>query len=252
MNNVEKFDKLLKIIYKFICVFIPIKSWRSFLKDKCTLKYYLNSRTNKVILKGVGKWKGFILKRNLKHIYYKNNSRNNTITIELPISNIRSFLKSLNIYFCCSNNSVYISKNVIVRNLKVTFCDKESNLYIGENTSISTLDILLVNQNVAIGKNCMFATGLRIITDGHSIIDVNTGDVLNKPKHDLIIGDRVWICDSVTLNKNTIIPNGCIVANGAIVTKEFTEENCVIGGVPAKVIKTGCTWNVAAPTLYKK
>ena len=34
----------------------------------------------------------------------------------------------------------------------------------------------------------------------------------------------------------------CVVAQGTLVTGKFSEEHCLIGGVPAKIIKRGYSW----------
>ncbi|MFB9054536.1 acyltransferase [Formosa undariae] len=54
---------------------------------------------------------------------------------------------------------------------------------------------------------------------------------------DTTIGSYCWIgMNSVVLGGVTL-GNHTIVAAGSVVTKSFPEGNCVIGGVPAKVIK---------------
>jgi acetyltransferase-like isoleucine patch superfamily enzyme len=50
------------------------------------------------------------------------------------------------------------------------------------------------------------------------------------------IGSNCWIGSKVTVLDGVTIGNGCIIAAGAVVTKSFP-DNCVIGGVPARVIK---------------
>lgn len=50
------------------------------------------------------------------------------------------------------------------------------------------------------------------------------------------IGSNCWIGAKVTILDGTIIGNGCIVAAGAVVRGQFP-DNCVIGGVPAKILK---------------
>ena len=46
---------------------------------------------------------------------------------------------------------------------------------------------------------------------------------------------KIWIATDVKLD-GAKIGNGCVVAAGAVVKGSFP-DNCVLGGVPAKVIK---------------
>jgi len=44
------------------------------------------------------------------------------------------------------------------------------------------------------------------------------------------------------LCRGAVIADGSVVALRAVVTKAFTEPNCSIGGIPAKLISTGIMW----------
>ena len=44
------------------------------------------------------------------------------------------------------------------------------------------------------------------------------------------------------INKDVILPRGTIVGIGAVVTNAFNEENTVMAGNPAKVIKKNVQW----------
>jgi acetyltransferase-like isoleucine patch superfamily enzyme len=50
------------------------------------------------------------------------------------------------------------------------------------------------------------------------------------------IGSNCWIGSKVTVLDGVTIGNGCIIAAGAVVTKSFP-DNCIIGGIPARLIK---------------
>lgn len=52
----------------------------------------------------------------------------------------------------------------------------------------------------------------------------------------MYIGDDVWIGDRVTVLPGVHIGNGCIIAAGAVVTKDVPEYT-VAAGVPARVVK---------------
>jgi maltose O-acetyltransferase len=51
------------------------------------------------------------------------------------------------------------------------------------------------------------------------------------------IGNDVWIGGNVVILPGVTIGNNCVVAAGAVVTKDVP-DNSLVAGVPAKVIKT--------------
>jgi len=51
------------------------------------------------------------------------------------------------------------------------------------------------------------------------------------------IGNRVWVGSGAIITKGVTIDDGAVIAAGAVVTKDVL-TNTVVGGVPAKVIKT--------------
>ena len=53
----------------------------------------------------------------------------------------------------------------------------------------------------------------------------------------IAIGANCWIGSKVTILDGVTIGEGCVIAAGSVVTKNFP-SNSVIGGVPAKVLKT--------------
>lgn len=53
----------------------------------------------------------------------------------------------------------------------------------------------------------------------------------------VIIGRNVWIGNNVTILKNSEVGDNSIIATGTVVSGKFP-NNVVIGGVPAKIIKT--------------
>ena len=50
------------------------------------------------------------------------------------------------------------------------------------------------------------------------------------------IGNDVWIGGNVTILPGITIGNNVVVAAGAVVTKDVP-DNCVVDGVPARVLK---------------
>ncbi len=52
------------------------------------------------------------------------------------------------------------------------------------------------------------------------------------------IGNSVWIGANVSILKGAQIGDGCIIAANAVVTEGIYPPNCLLAGVPAKVVKT--------------
>lgn len=122
---------------------------------------------------------------------------------------------------------------------------------IGENTQSNGTAIRLLEDNstVDIGDDCLFSTNINIAcSDTHSILDFDD-NLLNIGKS-VNIGNRVWLCQDVKISKNVTIPDGCVVGMGSIVTKSFSEPNCIIAGSPAHVVKRKVKWSKLRPKQY--
>ena len=59
-----------------------------------------------------------------------------------------------------------------------------------------------------------------------------------------------WIGNDVKITKKAFIPNNTIVGIGSVVSSKFEEENTVIAGNPAKVVKRGVKFDRLAPNVY--
>lgn len=112
-------------------------------------------------------------------------------------------------------------------------------LKMGERVSIqdwgfvSAYGGLIIGSNVAIGHRCS------ILTTEHGF---ENPDVLivDHPirEHPVSIGDDVWIGANATILGGVTIGPRTIVAAGAVVSKSFPNGHVIVGGVPARVIKT--------------
>lgn len=99
---------------------------------------------------------------------------------------------------------------------------------------------------VEVGSGCMCSHGIELnCTDHHTIFNAD-GEVINVGKS-IKIGSKVWICKNVKVMKNTNVPDGCVLAQNSIITKNFTQENCIIAGNPGRVVKENIRWDRLRP-----
>lgn len=114
-------------------------------------------------------------------------------------------------------------------------CEDGSNIFVGErfrtNYNVTIIDIVPVHigDYVMIGPNTMISTVNHPLTPKGRRERLSTG----KP---VTIGNDVWIGGNVTIVPGVTIGNNVVVAAGAVVTKNVP-DNCLVGGVPAKIIK---------------
>ncbi|MCR5808704.1 MAG: acyltransferase [Clostridiales bacterium] len=91
-----------------------------------------------------------------------------------------------------------------------------------------------IDARINIGKNCHIAPNVGVITTNHDIHDPRR----HVPGKDITIGDNCWVGMNSVILPGVVLGENTVVAAGAAVTKSFPEGHCVIGGVPAKIIKT--------------
>lgn len=84
-----------------------------------------------------------------------------------------------------------------------------------------------------IGDYTQIAANVGLITANHSLTDNRHHEV-----KDIRIGKYSWIGMGAIILPGVTLGDFTVVAAGAIVTKSFEEGYCVIGGNPAKIIKT--------------
>lgn len=91
---------------------------------------------------------------------------------------------------------------------------------------------------VTIGSHVNLAQGITITALNHSFEDTAKRiDEQGITTKQVIIGDDVWIGTNAVILPGVTIGRHSVVAAGAVVTKDVP-DNCVVGGVPAKVIKS--------------
>lgn len=111
-------------------------------------------------------------------------------------------------------------------------------LIVGSNTAINEQVNIAVTESVTIGSNCMLASRVYILDVDHAYTrrDIPIAKQGYK-KEAVVIGDDVWIGAQAVILRGVNIGTGAIVAANSVVTHDV-EPYTIVGGVPAKIIKT--------------
>jgi acetyltransferase-like isoleucine patch superfamily enzyme len=92
-------------------------------------------------------------------------------------------------------------------------------------------------RRITIGKDCAIARDVIIRDcDAHQLLGAG-----HEPSQEVRIGDHVWIGTRAIVLKGVTIGDGAVVAAGAVVTKNVPAQ-CLVAGVPAKVIRDHVEW----------
>jgi len=110
------------------------------------------------------------------------------------------------------------------------------NIRIGENVSIAPGVYISASSqgSVTIGDRCAIAAGTRLVTPTHdyNVLPISSVGI----NRDIVIGEDVWVGTAAIILPGVTIHDGAVVAAGAVVAKDVPPD-CVVGGVPARVIK---------------
>lgn len=119
----------------------------------------------------------------------------------------------------------------------------EKNAMFSSKVSLGDYSGIGINAKIygacTIGNHVMMGTDVVIITRNHKhdrtdIPMMHQGFEEERP---VTIGNDVWIGDRVIIMPGVHIGDGCIIAAGAVVTRDIPAYS-IAGGIPAKVIKS--------------
>ena len=115
----------------------------------------------------------------------------------------------------------------------------KNRLTLGEKVHINDNVFINAVGTVSIGNYNVLSHGVTIVSTGLETSKWVRGveDEDNHIDKPIVIGDNVWIGANATICAGVMIAPNTIIAAGAVVNKNLTEEYCIYGGVPAKKIK---------------
>lgn len=178
----------------------------------------------------------------LLNVKFEVTGNNNQILIEDG-----SILRNVHFFIRGDNHRIHIGKNCRFNvGSLIWFEDNNGYLEIGDGSTVEDVHFAITEpfSEIIVGKNCMFAYDIDIRTgDSHSIIDNTSKKRINYAKN-ITIGDLIWIAAHSMILKGVSIANNSIVATSSVVTKSFLEENSIIAGNPAIIVKRNIDWKV--------
>lgn len=162
------------------------------------------------------------------------------------VEKINSYFWSLNLKKCGANVSIQLgtsirypgnitigSKVSIGRDCLIFTEFHDSKLSISSGSQINRNSSIDFSGDLIIEGNVLISEGVNIMTHDHGY------DPFSKPKkRKLIIEENAWIgAHAIILPQVEIIGANSVIASGAIVTKNV-EAGAIVGGNPAKLIKS--------------
>jgi acetyltransferase-like isoleucine patch superfamily enzyme len=113
------------------------------------------------------------------------------------------------------------------------------NLRLGRNVSMHYWSYFSAEGGLTIGNDVAIGHSSSILTTEHDFSDaarpIKEQPLIYRP---VTIGDDVWIGSNVTILAGVSIGPRSVIAAGAVVKQSFSEGRVIIGGVPARVLKT--------------
>lgn len=110
----------------------------------------------------------------------------------------------------------------------------EKNITVETNVFINSGCYFQDQGGIFIGDGTLIGHNVVLTTLNHGISPDKRHDLFPAPIH---IGKNVWIGANVVILPGVTIGDNAVIAAGAIVSKNVP-ENVVVGGVPAKIIRS--------------
>lgn len=148
-----------------------------------------------------------------------------------------------NVYIHACPNGVTIGDDTLVMHGSILHVYnfrgmKQSGITIGKNSLIGEHNVIRGQGGVAIGDRVYTSPFVQIVSVNHVFDDPNVPFIdQGITAEGIVIEDDVWIGSGVVITDGVRIGKGAVVAGGAVVTKNV-EPHTIVGGVPAKLIRT--------------
>lgn len=159
----------------------------------------------------------------------------------------KSDLKRLKVGIYGNNNILEIDEDCMLRDTNIIIQGNNLKVTIKNNCEIGGATIVCAGKNnfIQIDEYCLIASNIEIRNnDGHSIFE---NEKLINPSSNIHISNNVWICQNVKILKGAYIGGCSVIALNALVSSGVYENNVILAGIPAKIIKRNIFWSKELP-----
>lgn len=115
-------------------------------------------------------------------------------------------------------------------------CDNGRNIHVGDNFLANYNVTILDIAEVRIGNHVMLGPGTLISTVNHPLLPARRRQHIATALP-VVIGNDVWVGGNVTILPSITIGDNVVIAAGAVVAHDVP-SNTLVGGIPAKKIRT--------------
>ncbi len=163
-----------------------------------------------------------------------------------------------NCHFQIGTNSIIsVGPNSLVSGMFIRCAAENSEVKLGKRFIFHGGEFILArgmkNQSVKVGDYCLFSSQIALFSsDGHTLLDKNTKQILNFKGGNISIGDHCWIGYNVTFLKGASLANDVVVGSGSLVTTHIDTPYCLVTGQPARIVRQDVAWDIACPADYEK
>lgn len=156
------------------------------------------------------------------------------------------------------NGSPHVSPNKLTyfyvgKNARIIFYGRAS-IGVGSSVRVDKDGVLIIGDNFSTNRNCNISCSYRMEfeddvlfgwninvrdTEGHQVYINGKSSERHK---EVVIHEHVWVGSFSDILKGVEIGKGSIIAWRSCVLTRFPEENLLIGGYPAKVLRNSVVW----------
>lgn len=135
--------------------------------------------------------------------------------------------------------NIQLGRGVVVQRRSVLAARQGGRLIIGSNSRIGSDAVISVGQEVRLGSKVLVAARCYISDINHNFSDgrMPIMDQRSTEPRPVYIGDGCWLGIQVCIMPGVTLGANCVVGANSVVTRSFPERS-VVGGVPARLLKT--------------